>query len=102
VFATLDSGVRGSQTHDASAVVYVGCNVHMQPYGLYVLDWEAVELGAGDLELWLVAERRHRRISRSRRRHPEQPTEKRQSNYGLHFDVPFFITFCAAACTAFM
>jgi hypothetical protein len=24
------------------------------PYGLFVLDWEAVELGAGDLELWFA------------------------------------------------
>jgi hypothetical protein len=54
VFATLDSGVRGGQEHDASAVVYVGINVFLQPAGLFVLDWEAVELGAGDLELWFA------------------------------------------------
>jgi hypothetical protein len=51
VFATVDSGVRGGQEHDASAVVYVGLNAKAVPLGLYVLDWEAVELGAGDLEL---------------------------------------------------
>jgi hypothetical protein len=55
VFATLDSGVRGGQEHDASAVVYVGVNVFLQPLGLFVLDWEAVELGAGDLELWFAS-----------------------------------------------
>jgi hypothetical protein len=54
VFATLDSGVRGGQEHDASAVVYVGVNVFLPPHGVYVLDWEAVELGAGDLELWFA------------------------------------------------
>jgi hypothetical protein len=54
VFAALDSGVRGGREHDASAVVYFGLNVHLAPRGLYVLDWEAVELGAGDLELWFV------------------------------------------------
>jgi hypothetical protein len=54
VFATLDSGVRGGREHDASAVVYFGLNVHLQPHGLYILDWEAVELSAGDLELWFV------------------------------------------------
>jgi hypothetical protein len=52
VFATLDSGVRGGQQHDASAVIYCGLNVTVAPLGLYVLDWEAVELGAGDLEYW--------------------------------------------------
>jgi hypothetical protein len=54
VFATLDSGVRGGQEHDASAVVYCGLNMTMAPLGLYVLDWEAVELGAGDLEYWFA------------------------------------------------
>jgi hypothetical protein len=54
VFATIDSGVRGGQEHDASAVVYCGLNVMMVPLGLYVLDWEATELGAGDLELWFA------------------------------------------------
>jgi hypothetical protein len=54
VFATLDSGVRGGQTHDASAVIYCGLNMTMAPLGLYILDWEAVELGAGDLELWFA------------------------------------------------
>jgi hypothetical protein len=54
VFATVDSGVRGGQEHDASAVVYVGVNVFLLPHGLFVLDWEAVELGAGDLELWFA------------------------------------------------
>jgi hypothetical protein len=54
VFATVDSGVKGGQTHDASAVVYVGLNAAFAPLGLYVLDWQAVELGAGDLELWFA------------------------------------------------
>jgi hypothetical protein len=54
VFATLDSGVRGGQAHDASAVVYCGLNMTVAPLGLYILDWEAVELGAGDLELWFA------------------------------------------------
>jgi hypothetical protein len=54
VFATLDSGVRGGQEHDASAVVFVGVNVFIQPLGVFILDWEAVELGAGDLELWFA------------------------------------------------
>src|SRR6516162_5802018 len=54
VFATLDSGVRGGQAHDASAVVYCGLNMTIAPLGLYILDWEAVELGAGDLELWFA------------------------------------------------
>jgi hypothetical protein len=54
VFATLDSGVRGGQEHDASAVIYLGVNMYLLPHGLFVLDWEAVELGAGDLELWFA------------------------------------------------
>jgi hypothetical protein len=54
VFATVDSGIRGGQTHDASAVVYVGLNKFAQPPGLFVLDWEAVEVGAGDIELWFA------------------------------------------------
>jgi hypothetical protein len=54
-FATLDSGVRGGQAHDASAVIFCGLNVTMAPLGLYVLDWEAVELGAGDLEYWFAS-----------------------------------------------
>jgi hypothetical protein len=54
VFATIDSGVRGGQEHDASAVVYVGLNVHATPHGLFVLDWEAVEVGAGDIEMWFA------------------------------------------------
>jgi hypothetical protein len=55
VFATLDSGVRGGQAHDASAVVYAAFNKFTAPAGtLTILDWEAVELGAGDLELWFA------------------------------------------------
>jgi hypothetical protein len=54
VFATLDSGVRGGQEHDASAVVFAGFNMFLAPRGLFVIDWEAVELGAGDLELWFA------------------------------------------------
>jgi hypothetical protein len=54
VYATLDSGVRGGQEHDASAVVYVGLNAAFAPLGLYVLDWKAVEVGAGDIELWFA------------------------------------------------
>jgi hypothetical protein len=54
VFATLDSGVKGGQEHDASATVYCGLNAAFAPYGLYILDWEAVELGAGSLEMWFA------------------------------------------------
>jgi hypothetical protein len=54
VYAALDSGVRGGQEHDASAVVYVGLKATFAPLGLYVLDWEAVEVGAGDIELWFA------------------------------------------------
>jgi hypothetical protein len=54
VFATLDSGIRGGQEHDASAILFLGLNVFLQPQGLFVLDWEAVELGAGDLEYWFA------------------------------------------------
>jgi hypothetical protein len=54
VFAAVDSGVRGGQTHDASAAVYVGLNKWLKPHGLFVLDWEAVEVGAGDIELWFA------------------------------------------------
>jgi hypothetical protein len=66
IFATLDSGVRGGQEHDASAVVYVGLNALLPPPGLFVLDWEAVELGAGDLELWFAG------IGRSLEEYAEQ------------------------------
>jgi hypothetical protein len=54
VFATLDSGVKGGDTHDASAIIYFGLNAAFAPIGLYVIDWEAVELGAGNLELWFA------------------------------------------------
>jgi hypothetical protein len=57
VYAMLDSGIRGGQEHDASAVVYVGLNVHMPPHGLFITDWEAVEVGAGDIELWFAGVR---------------------------------------------
>jgi hypothetical protein len=54
VFATVDSGIKGGQEHDASAVVYCGLNAKSAPLGLYILDWEAVEVGAGDIELWFA------------------------------------------------
>jgi hypothetical protein len=54
VFAALDSGIKGGQAHDASAIIYFGFNKYIQPLGLFVLDWQAVELGAGDLELWFA------------------------------------------------
>jgi hypothetical protein len=52
VFATIDSGVKGGIAHDASAVVYFGRDRREQR--LYILDWEAVELGATSLERWFV------------------------------------------------
>jgi hypothetical protein len=55
VLATLDSGVRGGQEHDASAVVFAGLNVFLKPHGLFILDWQAVELSAGDVELWYAS-----------------------------------------------
>jgi hypothetical protein len=54
VFATLDSGVKGGQEHDASAIVYFGLNAAFAPLGLFVIGWEAVELGAGNIELWFA------------------------------------------------
>jgi hypothetical protein len=77
VFATLDSGVRGGQEHDASAVVYVGLNAKVAPLGLYVLDWEAVELGAGDLELWFVG------IGQKLRGYA---TKTRMGSWGVHVE----------------
>jgi hypothetical protein len=55
VFATVDSGVKGGQRHDASAVVFCGMNAALAPLGLFILDWEAVEVGAGDIELWFAS-----------------------------------------------
>ena len=52
VFAVIDSGMRGGTEHDASAVVYFGMEPYYQPPRCWVLDWQAVELGAGDLEAW--------------------------------------------------
>jgi hypothetical protein len=55
VFAVIDSGMKGGFEHDASAVVYCAYNAHLSPQGLTILDWEAVELGAGDMDGWLRA-----------------------------------------------
>jgi hypothetical protein len=54
VFACIDSGVKGGVEHDATAVVYFGVRGWAERRTLYVLDWEAVELGAVDLERWFV------------------------------------------------
>ena len=66
VFAVIDSGVKGGVAHDASAVVYFGRDQRNQR--LYVLDWEAVELGAASLEKWFfdvaVKLRTYRNIER--------------------------------------
>ena len=66
VFATIDSGVKGGVAHDASAVVYFGRDRRDQR--LYVLDWEAVELGAASLEKWFldvaIKLRHYRQIAR--------------------------------------
>jgi hypothetical protein len=77
VFATLDSGVRGGQEHDASAVVFAGFNMFLEPRGLFVLSWEAVELGAGDLELWFAG------IGRTLDRYAEQT---RLGSQGIHVE----------------
>ena len=53
VFAVVDSGVKGGVEHDASAAVYFGMSQVGQRY-LYILDWEAVELGAASLERWFA------------------------------------------------
>jgi hypothetical protein len=53
VFAVIDSGVKGGVEHDASAVVFFGAQRRERRY-LYILDWEAVELGAANLERWFV------------------------------------------------
>ena len=66
VFAIINSGVKGGITHDASAVVYFGRDQRNQR--LYILDWEAVELGAASLEKWFfdvaVKLRHYRQIAR--------------------------------------
>jgi hypothetical protein len=54
VFAVVDSGVKGGVEHDASAVAFFGVRRLERRY-LYVLDWEAVELGAANLEQWFVS-----------------------------------------------
>jgi hypothetical protein len=77
VFATLDSGVRGGQEHDASAVVYCGFNIFLLPHGLHILDWEAVELGAGDLELWFAG---------IGRRLDEYAEQSRMGSQGIHIE----------------
>jgi hypothetical protein len=58
VFAVIDSGIKGGREHDATAAVYFGINLYTDP-GLYVLGWEAVEVGANSIEEWfrLVAGR---------------------------------------------
>jgi hypothetical protein len=54
VFAVVDSGVKGGVEHDASAVVFFGVGGWGERRCLYVLDWEAVELGAANLERWFI------------------------------------------------
>ena len=54
MFAAIDSGVKGGVEHDASAVVYFGVQGWGERRYLYILDWEAVELGAASLEQWFV------------------------------------------------
>ena len=54
VFAAIDSGVKGGVEHDASAVVFFGVQGWGERRYLYILDWEAVELGAASLERWFV------------------------------------------------
>jgi hypothetical protein len=54
VFAVVDSGVKGGVEHDASAVVFFGVKGWGERRTLYILDWEAVELGAANLERWFV------------------------------------------------
>jgi hypothetical protein len=54
VFAVIDSGIKGGVEHDASAVVFFGVRGSAERRTLYILDWEAVELGAADLERWFV------------------------------------------------
>ena len=54
VFAVIDSGVKGGVEHDASAVVFFGVQGWGERRSLYILDWEAVELGAANLERWFV------------------------------------------------
>jgi hypothetical protein len=87
VFATVDSGVRGGQEHDASAVVYVGVNVFLLPHGLFVLDWEAVELGAGDLELWFAG------VGRTLDRYAEK---SRLGSKGVHVERAEPVSFAFA------
>jgi hypothetical protein len=78
VYACLDSGVKGGQEHDASAVVYVGLNAAFAPLGLYVLDWEAVEVGAGSIELWFAG------VGRTLN---EYAKHARQGSRGVHVEA---------------
>ncbi len=55
VFAVVDSGVKGGVEHDASAAVFFGVQGWGERRTLYILDWEAVELGAASLERWFVS-----------------------------------------------
>ena len=55
VFAVVDSGVKGGVEHDASAAVWFGVQGWGERRTLCVLDWEAVELGAANLERWFVS-----------------------------------------------
>jgi hypothetical protein len=54
VYAVIDSGIKGGIEHDASAVIYFGMQRRDQRR-LFVLDWEAVELGAASLEQWFIS-----------------------------------------------
>ncbi|WP_296707298.1 hypothetical protein [Rhodoblastus sp.] len=53
-FAVIDSAVKGGSENDAAACVFFGLNVHLEPRGLFILDWDAVEVGAADVEQWLL------------------------------------------------
>ena len=65
--AALDSGIKGGVTHDASAVVYLAVCKYAQPQCVYVIDWEAVELGAGSLEQWFKGVIvKHTKLARTR------------------------------------
>ena len=54
VFAVVDSGVKGGTEHDATAVMYFGAQGWREWRSIYLLDWQAVELGAASLERWFA------------------------------------------------
>jgi hypothetical protein len=53
IFAVIDSGIRGGVEHDASACVFFGARRLERQY-LWILGWDAIEIGAGTLEQWFV------------------------------------------------